>query len=86
MKPFSWNSKLVAKVHVDGTLNKRDDKDTGWTAELALPLEDVKGMDASFGGAPAAAAGGRLAHQHVSDGPAQGEAAAGGRVVAADGR
>ncbi|HSS40862.1 MAG TPA: carbohydrate-binding family 9-like protein, partial [Polyangia bacterium] len=47
MKPFSWNSKLVAKVHVDGTLNKRDDKDTGWTAELALPLEDVKGMDAS---------------------------------------
>jgi len=45
MKPFSWNSKLVAKVHVDGTLNKRDDKDTGWTAELALPLEDVKGLD-----------------------------------------
>jgi Carbohydrate family 9 binding domain-like len=47
MKPFSWNSKLVAKVHVDGTLNKRDDKDTGWTAELALPLEDVKGLDAT---------------------------------------
>ena len=35
MKPFSWNSKLVAKVHVDGTLNKRDDKDKGWTVELA---------------------------------------------------
>jgi Carbohydrate family 9 binding domain-like len=46
LKPFSWNSKLVAKVHVDGTLNKRDDKDKGWTVEMALPLEDVKGMDA----------------------------------------
>lgn len=45
LKPFSWNSKLVAKVHVDGTLNKRDDQDKGWTAELALPLEDAKGMD-----------------------------------------
>jgi hypothetical protein len=45
LKPFSWNSKLIAKVHVDGTLNKRDDEDKGWTAELAIPLEDVKGMD-----------------------------------------
>jgi len=45
LKPFSWNSKLTAKVHVDGTLNKRDDQDKGWTTELAIPLEDVKGMD-----------------------------------------
>jgi hypothetical protein len=45
LKPFSWNSKMIAKVHVDGTLNKRDDKDKGWTVELAIPLEDVKGMD-----------------------------------------
>jgi len=45
MKPFAWNSKMIAKVHVDGTLNKRDDQDKGWTAELAIPLEDVKGMD-----------------------------------------
>jgi hypothetical protein len=45
LKPFSWNSKLTAKVHVDGTLNKRDDEDKGWTAVLAIPLEDVKGMD-----------------------------------------
>ncbi len=45
LKPFSWNSKMIAKVHVDGTLNKRDDQDKGWTTELALPLEDVKGMD-----------------------------------------
>jgi hypothetical protein len=34
-------------VTVDGTLNKRDDKDRGWTVEVALPLEDVKGMDTS---------------------------------------
>jgi hypothetical protein len=47
LKPFSWNSKMTAKVHVDGTLNKRDDQDKGWTVELALPLEDVKGMDAN---------------------------------------
>jgi hypothetical protein len=46
-KQFSWNSKMVAKVQVDGTLNKREDKDKGWTAELAIPLEDVKGMDKS---------------------------------------
>jgi hypothetical protein len=45
LKPFSWNSKMIAKVHVDGTLNKRDDQDKGWTTELAIPLEDVKGMD-----------------------------------------
>jgi hypothetical protein len=45
LKPFSWNSKLIAKVQVDGTLNKRDDEDKGWTVELAIPLEDVKGMD-----------------------------------------
>jgi len=45
LKPFSWNSKTVAKVRVDGTLNKREDQDKGWTAELAIPLEDVKGMD-----------------------------------------
>jgi hypothetical protein len=44
-KPFSWNSKMNAKVSVDGTLNKHDDKDRSWTVELALPLEDVKGLD-----------------------------------------
>jgi hypothetical protein len=49
MKPFEWNSKMIAKVHVDGTLNKREDVDKGWTAELAIPLEDVKGMDDKSG-------------------------------------
>ena len=32
-------------MRVDGTLNKREDQDKGWTVELAIPLEDVKGMD-----------------------------------------
>jgi hypothetical protein len=49
LKPFAWNSKTVAKVKVDGTLNKREDQDKGWTAELAIPLEDVKGMDDKSG-------------------------------------
>jgi hypothetical protein len=44
-KQFSWNSKLTAKVQVNGTLNKRDDQDKGWTVEMAIPLEDVKGLD-----------------------------------------
>ena len=44
-KPYSWNSKMNVKVTVDGTLNKHDDQDRSWTVELALPLEDVKGLD-----------------------------------------
>ena len=43
--PYSWNSKINVKVTVDGTLNKHDDIDKGWTVELALPLADVKGAD-----------------------------------------
>jgi hypothetical protein len=38
-----WNSKLEAAVKVDGTLDKRDDKDKGWTVEMAIPWNDVKG-------------------------------------------
>jgi hypothetical protein len=44
-KPYDWNSKLKAGVKVDGTLNKREDQDKGWTAEMALPLADVNGLD-----------------------------------------
>jgi Carbohydrate family 9 binding domain-like len=44
-KPYDWNSKVKAAVHVDGTLNKRDDQDKGWTVEIALPLADVNGLD-----------------------------------------
>jgi hypothetical protein len=44
-KPYDWNSKMKAAVKVDGTLNKRDDQDKGWTVEIALPLADVNGLD-----------------------------------------
>ena len=33
---------LLHGVHVDGTLNKRDDVDRGWTVELAFPWEGMK--------------------------------------------
>jgi hypothetical protein len=45
-KQYSWDSKVKASVKVDGTLNKRGDKDTGWTVELALPLIDAYGLAA----------------------------------------
>jgi hypothetical protein len=44
-KMYDWNSKLKAKVVVDGTLNKRDDQDKSWTVEMALPLADANGLD-----------------------------------------
>lgn len=33
---------LVHAVHVDGTLNRHDDLDRGWTAEIALPWRGLK--------------------------------------------
>jgi hypothetical protein len=38
-----WNSKMKAAVKVDGTANKRGDKDKSWTVEVAVPWADVKG-------------------------------------------
>ncbi len=38
-----WNSKIKTAVVVDGTLDKRGDKDKGWVVEMALPWADVKG-------------------------------------------
>jgi hypothetical protein len=43
-KPYDWTSKVKHAVKVDGTLNKRDDRDTSWTVELALPLADANGL------------------------------------------
>ncbi|MCA9667322.1 MAG: carbohydrate-binding family 9-like protein [Myxococcales bacterium] len=39
----AWNSKVIAKVKIDGTLNKRKDTDKGWTVEVAIPWADVQG-------------------------------------------
>jgi hypothetical protein len=44
-KPYSWNSKMNVKVQVNGTLNKREDQDKGWTVEMAIPLDDMAGLD-----------------------------------------
>ena len=30
---------------INGTINKRDDQDKGWSVEIALPLADANGMD-----------------------------------------
>src|SRR5262245_15254000 len=38
-----WESGMTSAVKVDGTLNKRDDVDKGWSVEIALPLQAVKG-------------------------------------------
>jgi len=38
-----WESGMKAAVSVQGTVNKRNDKDKGWTVELALPLASVVG-------------------------------------------
>jgi hypothetical protein len=44
-KLYDWNSKTKVAVKVDGTLNKRDDQDKGWTVEMAIPLADVNGLN-----------------------------------------
>jgi hypothetical protein len=44
-KQFDWTSKIKASVRVLGTLNKRDDQDKGWVAEIAIPLADVNGLN-----------------------------------------
>jgi hypothetical protein len=43
-KNYDWNSKIKAAVNVLGTLNKRNDQDKGWVAEVAIPLADVNGL------------------------------------------
>jgi hypothetical protein len=44
-KPYDWNSKMKAAVKLDGTLNKHEDQDKGWTVEIAIPMADVNGLD-----------------------------------------
>ena len=35
---------MQVAVKVDGTINKKEDKDKGWTAELAIPWADTIGQ------------------------------------------
>jgi hypothetical protein len=45
---FAWTSRVQSAVTVDGTLNQPNDLDRGWNVELAIPHEDVRGMDADM--------------------------------------
>ncbi len=38
-KAMSYNSGFLSAVYVDGTLNKRDDVDKGYTVEMMIPFE-----------------------------------------------
>jgi len=42
---FEWQSGMKSAVRVLGTVDQRGDHDKGWSAEIAIPLGDVKGMD-----------------------------------------
>lgn len=45
---FEWQSGMKSAVQVKGTVDERGDRDEGWSAEIAIPLADVKGMDAAM--------------------------------------
>ena len=47
-----WDSGMKAGVKVDGTLNKRDDEDKGWTVELAIPLDAARGKEKEMKNVP----------------------------------
>jgi Carbohydrate family 9 binding domain-like len=72
-----WNSKMKSAVAVRGTLDQRGDQDQGWSAEIAIPLADVKGMDAAMKVATPPAVGDRWRLNVVRvDKPAEGAVAA----------
>jgi hypothetical protein len=45
---FEWQSGMKSAVQVKGTVDERGDRDQGWSAEIAIPLAAVKGMDAAM--------------------------------------
>jgi hypothetical protein len=45
---MAWTAKMKSAVTVNGTLNQRDDQDTGWDVEIAIPLEAVKGAQTTM--------------------------------------
>lgn len=48
----AWDAPMKTAVQVSGTLNKRDDTDTGWTVEMMIPLTAVKGRLENVKGVP----------------------------------
>jgi hypothetical protein len=47
-----WDSGMKAGVTVDGTLNKRDDEDKKWVAEIAIPIEAARGKEKDMKNVP----------------------------------
>jgi hypothetical protein len=37
----AWTSRFVTAARVDGTLDRRDDRDRGWVAEVAIPWDEI---------------------------------------------
>jgi len=72
-----WTSSMKSAVSVRGTLDQRGDQDRGWSAEIAIPLADVKGADAAMKVAIPPAVGDRWRINVVRvDKPAEGPLAA----------
>lgn len=44
-----YTSGLKVSAHCDGTLNNWQDKDTGWTMEMAMPVKDLEAFGYEFG-------------------------------------
>ncbi len=40
--------KMIVSSQITGTLNKSDDKDSGWTAEMAIPIKQLRKYCAEF--------------------------------------
>ena len=47
-----FDSGMKVVVHVDGTIEKRDDTDKGWTVEMQIPLAAAKGKEATMKNVP----------------------------------
>ena len=47
-----FDSGMKVAVNVDGTLDKRDDVDKGWTVEMEIPLVAAKGKEATMKNVP----------------------------------
>ena len=46
---FIYSSGLNVAAAINGTLNNWNDKDTGWTAEMAIPINDLQSQGDAFG-------------------------------------
>ena len=48
----AWDAPMTTAVHVDGTLNQREDDDRSWSVELKLPLAAARGRMEAMSGVP----------------------------------